>query len=331
MTTTLVTGGTGFLGSHIARALLAAGHTVRVLRRERSPLDLVKDLNVEHAIGDIMDRESLRLAMRDCEWVFHVAATSDYWRSNRTTLYRINVVGTRNVLDTAHEVGVRRVIFTSSGAAVGFRPDGAPSNETVAYNLPPGQFPYGHSKWLAEQEAWRAVERGQEVVAVNPAAVFGPGDLNLISGSAVVEIARGNVSVYPMGGMTAIDVRDVAKAHIAAAVSGNVGERYLLGLENLSHKALSDMIAEIVGVRKPFIPIPTALTPALAFTVGALRAAGLKLPIDANQIRLSSRNVYFDCRKAWAAFGKPEIEAQRSLNDTYQWYVAHGLIARRKG
>jgi dihydroflavonol-4-reductase len=325
----LVTGGTGFLGSHVARALIAAGHTARILRRQRSPLDLVSDLPAEHAIGDILDRDSLRQAMQGCAWVFHVAATSDYWRSNKTRLYLVNVEGTRTVLEVAREVGVQRVIFTSSGAAVGFREDGTPADESVAFNVPPQHFPYGHSKWLAEQEAWRAVQGGQDVLAVNPAAVFGPGDLNLISGSAVVEIARGSVVIYPAGGMTTIDVRDVARAHVVAATHGKTGERYLLGNENLSHQALQAMIARIVGKREPFIPVPPSVTPALAAIVGALRTLGLRLPIDANQIRLSSRHVYFDCGKAWAAFGKPEISIQHSLQATYDWYVAHGVIAPR--
>ena len=329
MVTALVTGGTGFLGSHVVRALTEAGHNVRILRRQRSPRDLVKDLPVEHVIGDIMDIPSLEQAMRGCQWVFHVAAASDYWRTSKTKLYLINVQGTRNVLEIARKTGVGRVILTSSGAAVGLRDDGLPSTEAEPFNLPPQHFAYGHSKWLAEQEAWQAVRAGQDVLAVNPAAVFGPGDLNQISGSAVVEVARGNVPIYPLGGMTVIDVRDVAKAHLAAAERGQAGERYLLGTEDASHRALTDLVAEIVGVPKPFIPIPKPITPALAVAVNALRMVGLQLPINSDQIRLSARNVYFDCHKAWAAFGKPAISLRQSLQDTYDWYVQQGVIRRR--
>lgn len=328
MVTALVTGGTGFLGSHVARALVETGHTVRILRRQRSPLDLVQDLPVEHMIGDIMEVESLEAAMQGCTWVFHVAAASDYWRTSKTKLYLINVQGTRNVLDVAKKTGVGRVILTSSGAAVGLREDGLPSSEAEPFNLPPQHFAYGHSKWLAEQEAWRAVAAGQDVVAVNPAAVFGPGDLNQISGSAVVEMARGNVPIYPQGGMTMIDVRDVAKAHIAAAERGQAGERYLLGTEDVSHKVLSDVAAEIAGVPKPVIPVPKLITPVLTVAVSGLRRIGVQLPINSDQIRLSARNVFFDCHKAWAAFGKPEIGLRQSLQDTYDWYVQHGVIKR---
>jgi dihydroflavonol-4-reductase len=327
MATALVTGGTGFLGSHIVRTLIDAGHTVRVLRRASSALTLLQGLLVEHAIGDVVDFASLERAMLGCDWVFHAAAVADYWRANRVKMYIVNVNGTINVLNAARQAGVRRVIFTSSAAAVGLRYDGRPADETVTFNLSPSRFPYGHSKYLAELEVQRAVERGQDVVILNPSVIFGPGDLNLISGSAIVEMARGNVFVYPTGGATVIDVRDVAAAHLAAAEHGRTGERYLLGAVDISHRALGKLLANIIGVPEPFLPVPGAVTPVLAIIVEWLARAGLKLPIDANQIRLSSRNVFFDCHKAWRELGQPRIDLRQSLEDTYRWYVERGLIA----
>lgn len=328
MATALVTGGTGFLGSHVARALIQTGHTARVLRRPHSPLALVQDLPVEHAIGDIMDTASLDQAMQGCEWVFHVAAVSDYWRSNRTKLYIVNVNGTVNILEAARKAGIRRVILTSSGAAVGMQPDHRPADECVPFNLPPSRFPYGHSKFLAELEAWRAVQRGQDVVAVNPSVVFGPGDLNQISGSMVVEMAQGKVPIYPAGGVTVIDVHDVARAHLAAAERGRTGERYLLGTQSLSYQEIFSLIAEIVGAPIPKIPIPAQAAPILAYTIGLLRRLGVELPVDADQVRLSARTVYFDCRKAWQELGRPQIDLRQSLQDTYRWYLEHGVIKR---
>jgi dihydroflavonol-4-reductase len=324
----LVTGGTGFLGSHIVRALVEAGHSTRVLRRETSPLDLVQDLPVEHAIGDVLDGSSLVQAMQGCDWVFHVAAVSDYWRANRIQLYLVNVNGTINVLNAARKAGVRRVIFTSSGAAVGLRDDGRPADESTPFNRSAQQFPYGHSKFLAEQEVQRAVAQGSDVVTVNPAVVIGPGDLNQISGSAVIELARGNIPVYPAGGVTIIDVRDVAAAHLAAAEKGRTGERYLLGAADLSTKALQKLIANIVGVPAPTIAVPPAVTPLVALAAENLRRLGITLPMDATQIRLSARNIYFDCHKAWRELGEPQIDIQQSLKDTYDWYVDHGVINR---
>jgi dihydroflavonol-4-reductase len=332
MVTALVTGGTGFLGSHIARSLVEAGHMVRVLRRARSSLTLLEGLPVEHAIGDVVDAGSLERAMQGCDWVFHAAAVADYWRADRIKLYLVNVNGTINVLNAARRTGVRRVIFTSSAAAVGLRDDSRPSDETVLFNLPPERFPYGHSKFLAELEVQRAVQQGQDVVILNPSVIFGPGDINLISGSGIVEMARGGVFIYPTGGMTAIDVRDVAEAHLAAAARGRTGERYLLGTVDISHRALMKLIADIVGVRAPFLPVPPAVTPFAAVVADWLHRAGVNLPIDANQIRLSSRNVFFDCHKAWRELGEPRIDLRQSLEDTYQWYVARGLIAQpRRG
>ncbi len=328
MVKALVTGGTGFLGSHIIRALIDAGHTARVLRRESSPLELLEGLPVEHAIGDVLDGPSLVQAMQGCDWVFHVAAVSDYWRANRIKLYLVNVNGTVNVLNAARRAGVKRVVFTSSGAAIGQRDDGRPADEGVPFNMPPQQFPYGHSKFLAEQEVQRVVAQGSDVVTVNPAVVIGPGDLNQISGSAVVEMARGNVPVYPAGGVTVIDVRDVAAAHLTAAERGRTGERYLLGTMDLSTRALLKLIADVVGVPAPTIPVPPIVTPVVAAAAENLRRVGITLPMDATQIRLSARNIFFDCHKAWRELGEPQIDVRQSLQDTYDWYVEHGLISR---
>jgi dihydroflavonol-4-reductase len=328
MVKALVTGGTGFLGSHIARKLLEVGHTVRVLRRPYSPLDLLEGLPVEHAIGDVLDPVSLEPAMQGCEWVFHVAAVSDYWRANRIHLYLINVDGTSNVLEAARRVGVRRVMFTSSGWAVGVRADGLPADESVPFNFDPRLFPYGHSKALAEREVQRALGAGQDIVILNPAAVFGPGDLNQISGSTVVELARGNIPIYPMGGVTVIDVRDVAAAHLAAAEHGRTGEKYLLGALDISHRATMKLIAEIVGVPAPVIGVPATLVPLLATATDLIRKAGVKLPVDSAQIRVSARNFYFNCQKAWRELGEPTIDFRQSLEDTYDWYIERGVIQR---
>lgn len=330
MVNALVTGGTGFLGSHITRTLVEAGHTVRVLRRPTSRLDLLEGLPVEHALGDVVDPASLEQAMQGCEWVFHVAAVADYWRANRIKMYLVNVNGTANVLKTARRAGVRRVIFTSSGAAIGLRNGDGSVDETIPFNLPPRDFPYGHSKFLAEQEVQRAVAQGQDVVILNPSVVLGPGDLNMISGSSIVEFARGNVFMYPAGGITVIDVRDVAAAHVSAAERGRTGERYLLGTLDISHRALFKLIADVVSVPAPTLAVPGAITPTVATVVSWARRFGFHLPIDDNQVRLSARNVFFDCHKAWRELGEPTIDLRQSLEDTYRWYVERGVITKTR-
>ncbi len=325
MTTALVTGGTGFIGAHISRVLIEAGYTTRVLHRATSPLTALEGLNVEHALGDVIDPVSLAAAMVGCDWVFHVAAIADYWRADKARMYHVNVDGTRLVLEAAQRAGVKRVMLTSSAAAVGKRTDGRPPDESVYYNLDPARLPYGHTKFLAEVEAYRAIAHGLDVVILNPTAVMGPGDLNQISGSILIELRRGGVPAMPPGSATLIDVRDVAAAHLAAAQFGRTGERYLLGAFDVAWRALTPLAAEVVGVRPPRLLIPSPLAEPIALGVDALRSVGLLLPIDGNQIRLSAQEVLFDCQKTWRELGKPRIGLRQMLQDTFDWYIAHGL------
>lgn len=329
MATALITGGTGFIGAHVARALTEAGYTVRILRRPNSKLNLLEGVPVQHAIGDVMDADSLRVAMEGCDWVFHVAAIADYWRAQRVKMYLVNVDGTRHVLEAAREAGVRRVVFTSSAAAIGLRPDGKPSDESEPFNLPPARFPYGHSKWLAEGLVQKAVAAGQDVVILNPSVVFGPGDANLISGSMITEAARGIIPpFYPAGSVSAIDVRDVARAHLAAAERGRTGERYVLGTMDMSYAELFRHICGLVGAKAPSRPLPRPLADLAARGIGVVGALGLKLPVNADQVWLSARPVCFDSRKAWRELGTPRISLTQSLADTYQWYKENGYFSR---
>lgn len=323
----LVTGGTGFVGSHIVRALNEAGHSARVLHRTSSKLDALEGLTYESAIGDILDEDALRAACAGCDWVFHAAAVADYWRADRSRMMEANVEGTRRVLKAAREAGVKRAVFTSSGAAVGYREDGRPADEDVPFNLPPEKFPYGYSKWLAEEVCHEAVRKGQDVVIVNPAVVLGPGDLNLISGSIVLEIRRRSwTTPIPSGGVSVIDVRDVARAHIAAAERGRTGERYILGSENVSHFQMMTTTADVVGVARPFLRVPDWVVPIIAKAVDVARGLRIPTPVDANQVRLGAQNIFFDCRKAWAELGQPQIRMRQSLHDTYEWYKANGYL-----
>lgn len=328
MARALVTGGTGFVGSHIVRVLNAAGHQARVLHRTSSRLDALAGLDYESALGDVMEEAPLREACAGCDWVFHVAAVADYWQADRVRMFAINIEGTRRVLRAARETGVKRVIFTSSAAAVGFRWDGRPASEQTRFNLPPHRFPYGYSKLLAEDAALYAVrEYEQDVVIVNPVVVMGPGDLNMISGRYITEMARlGAMLPVTSGGIGVVDVRDVARWHVAAAEHGRCGERYLLGTANYTHRDWYAMIADVVGVRRPFLPLPDFLLPPLAWIIDRARSAGVELPVDANQTRLGARKLYFDCGKAWAEFGAPQIDMDTSLRDTYRWYRENGYL-----
>ena len=327
MVRALVTGGTGFVGSHVARTLAAGGHTVRVLHRATSKLTALEGVEYETAIGDLNDIESLRAACDGMEWVFHVAAVADYWRADRGRMFEANIEGTRRVLQAAREAGVKRVIFTSSAGAVGLRDDGQPADESLKFNLPKDLFPYGFSKMLAEHVVADAVAEGQDVVIVNPVIVMGPGDLNMISGSFITQIKRmGPFTPVTSGGVSVIDVRDVARGHIAAAEKGRTGERYLLGTANYSNREWFDMVAETVGVPRPRIYTPDFIVPIIAMLIVLLRAIGIPTPIDSGQARLGVRKVHFDCRKAWRELGEPQIDMRQSLRDTVDWYREHGYI-----
>jgi dihydroflavonol-4-reductase len=325
---TLVTGGTGFVGSHIVRALGDAGHDVRVIHRTTSSLAALADTPFQSAlVDDLNDADALRAACDGIDWVFHVAAVADYWRADTRGMYDANVEGTRQVLDAARACGVRRVVFTSSAAAIGFRSDAQPADETTPFRLAPKRFPYAHSKALAERVCAEAVASGQDVVIVNPVVVFGPGDLNRISGDLVLKTKRLSWTIpVPPGGVAVIDVRDVARMHIAAARQGRTGERYILGAENTTHAALFALVAHIVKAPAPSLPIPAWSAPILGDLIEVGRGLGLPIPIDGNQTRLGARRMYFNFEKAWRELGKPLITMRQSLHETWNWYLAHGYV-----
>ncbi|QPC83236.1 NAD-dependent epimerase/dehydratase family protein [Phototrophicus methaneseepsis] len=322
----LVTGGTGFVGSHIVRTLNEAGHTVRVLHRTTSKLDALTGLDYESAIGDVTDLNALRAACAGVDWVFHVAAVADYWRANVQHMADVNIEGTRKVLRAARESGVQRVIFTSSAAAVGLGYD-QPSDEEQPFNMRPQHFPYGYTKARAEAVVAEAVAAGQDVVTVNPAVIMGPGDLNMISGTFVVQLWRYRwLAPATYGGIAVIDVRDVARLHLAAAEKGRTGQRYILSTANYTYETWFGMIADALGIAPPTFYIPTFLLPIAAGLFDLARWLGINTPIDADQVRLGGRYVYFDNSKCIQELGTPQINMQQSLEDTVAWYRKAGYL-----
>ncbi|HEY3228882.1 MAG TPA: NAD-dependent epimerase/dehydratase family protein, partial [Roseiflexaceae bacterium] len=225
----LVTGGTGFLGANLVAALLERGDAVRVLRRANSSLIALDGLPVEHVIGDILEPDAVARAVAGCDLVFHVAALASYWRARRDQVYRVNVEGTRIVMDACSRAGVPRVVHTSSVAAVGIPPPGTVGDETTPFDALSATFAYADSKHRAEAEVQNAVARGLDVVIVNPASVFGAGDHYLNTGRIVIEYGRGRIPVVPPGGMCVVDVDAVVRGHLLAAERGRAGERYILG------------------------------------------------------------------------------------------------------
>lgn len=324
----LVTGATGFVGSHITRQLIDAGHSVRALYRSETKLRQLAGLDLEAVRGDLDDSARLERACAGCEVVFHVAAKADYWKDDdRDALWRVNVEGTRNLLAAAKAAGARRVVFTSSASTIGILPGEQIADETTPFNLPPERFWYAYTKRKAEAVAAEFVAAGLDVVTLNPAVIVGPGDLNAISGSFIIETARFQwLLPISSGGISVIDVRDVARAHLAASERGQPGERYILSAANLSYREWFGMIAAACGVRPPLLAMPDWLLEPTARLIDLLRGIGIQTPTDANQTRLGSARVYYDAGKANRELGAPQIDLATSLRDTFDWYQQRGYI-----
>jgi dihydroflavonol-4-reductase len=323
----LVTGATGFVGSNIAAALAARGDHVRVLRRATSRLDALEGVPVEYVVGDILDPDSLMAAMQDRELVFHVAAMSQYWRSNKDTVYRVNVEGTHNVMHAALAAKVQRVVHTSSVAALGYPPRGTIADESQIFPPELSWWPYGHSKYMAELEVGKAVERGLPAVIVNPTIVIGPKDVNFISGSLIRASVKGQLRVVPPGGSNIVHVDDVVAGHLAAARLGRVGERYILGGENLSHWEAAETIASVTGGARPRLVLPHWPLPPLARFIDAFNALNPQPPLVAGeQILLGGETFYVNNSKAVHELGLPQTPFRQAVADAYTWYREHGLL-----
>lgn len=321
----LVTGSTGFIGSHLCRALLERGHVVRAFHRASSKTVAIDGLAVEHHLGNVLDSDSLQAALRGVDWVFHAAALAAYWRDS-TSIVETTATGTANVLKAAREAGVRRLVYTSSVAALGVPQPGELLNEDSVFKYPPKQWPYGYAKHLAEREVLKAVKDGLDCVIVNPATVFGPGDLNRIAGALIIEVARRRVPVTTQGGMNVVHVADVVSGHLRAAENGQPGERYILGGENLPHREIIRLIAAELAVSPPKWTLPTVLINLAATALDVVNPF-LRLPYNGNLVRLSAHRFYCDTSKARRELGLPEPRPIRqAIHEAVQWYRSYGYL-----
>jgi len=323
----LVTGGTGFVGSQLVAALVGRGDSVRVLRRASSSLLTLEGLPVEYTIGDILDQEATTRAVEGCDWVFHVAGLSSYWRARREEIYRVNVEGTQIVMDACLRAGVQKVVHTSSVAAVGIPAEGTVANEDSAFDRLSATFAYADSKHRAEEEVRRVIDRGLAAVIVNPAVVIGAGDQYLIAGHIGLEVARGRLIAVPPGGVCVVDVDAVVQGHIAAAQRGGVGERYILGGENLSYREIVATVAALTGRPAPRRTLPRQALPLLGALVDTANRFSTRPPaVSGEQIRLSARNVFFDSGKAVRELGYPRLPFRGAAEKAFRWYREHGYV-----
>jgi dihydroflavonol-4-reductase len=330
----LVTGGTGFVGANVVRELLRAGATVRVLVRPSSDRRALADLSVEIAEGDLLDRASLRRAVSGVSEVYHVAADYRLWAPDPREIYRANVEGTRAVLETAAAAGVRRIVHTSSVGALGIPGDGTPGTEETPVALGDMVGDYKRSKFLAEEVARELAGRGAPVVIVNPAAPVGPWDVKPTpTGQMVVDFMSGRMFATVDTGLNLVHVRDVAVGHLRAAQRGAIGQRYILGCENVSLAGIGGLLAEMTGVRPPRwrVPYPVAWSGALCLeTVARLTRTTPRVSLTA--VRMARKRMYFSAARAVRELGLPQTDVREALRDAVQWFAEHGyapLAGRR--
>ncbi len=327
--TILITGATGFVGSAVLRRLLEAGFEVRALARPESDRRNLAGLAVQGVEGDLADRQSLASAMKGCRGLFHVAADYRLWTRDAAAMFRSNVEGTRNVILAAAEAGVARMVYTSSVATIGARTDGRAVDEGAAATYADMIGPYKQSKYRAEEEARRLIaERGLSVVIVNPSTPVGPRDLKPTpTGRMIVEAASGRMPAYVDTGLNVVHVDDVAEGHLLAFDKGEVGERYILGGEDMTLRDILTEIAVLTGARPPRFQIPRGPLLPLAFAAEAwARVSGGEPFITVDGLRMAGKKMFFSSAKARRQLGYRARPAAEALRDAVTWFGEQGYL-----
>jgi dihydroflavonol-4-reductase len=322
-----VTGATGFLGSHVARQLLAKGADLRLLVRATSRTDNIDDLPAEHILGDLRDPASLKKGMSGCECVFHVAADYRLWARNGQELYDSNVEGTRNVLQAARDTGVRRVIYTSSVATMGFGNNGRLTDERTPVTIANMIGDYKRSKFMAERLVIEAGQAGQSVVIVNPTTPIGERDIKPTpTGRIIVDFLRRKFPAYVETGLNLVDVVDCAQGHLLAMEKAVPGERYILGGENLTLKQILDKLAAITGLPSPKVKLPYAMAYATGvvdtLVTGTIRKREPRVTLES--VRMGRKKMFVTSAKAERKLGWNPRPVDDALRRAVEWFRANG-------
>jgi dihydroflavonol-4-reductase len=322
-----LTGATGFLGSHVARQLLSRGAELRLLVRPTSRLDNIAGLPAERVVGDLRDLQSLKTGMSGCEFVFHVAADYRLWTRNGQELYDSNVEGTRNVLAAARDSGVRRVIYTSSVATMGFGNNGRLTDEKTPVTLSNMIGDYKRSKFMAEQLVIEAGRAGHDVVVVNPTTPIGERDIKPTpTGRIVVDFLRRKFPAYVDTGLNLVDVADCAQGHLLAMEKAVPGERYILGGENLTLKQILDKLAAITGLPSPKVKLPYAVAYATGvvdtLVSGTIMRREPRVTLDS--VRMGRKKMFITSAKAERELGWNPGPVDGALRRAVEWFQANG-------
>src|SRR4051794_37782687 len=324
-----VTGATGFVGSHVAELLQQQGAELRLLVRHGSRTENIDFLRADRIHGDLLDFESLRRGMSGCEVVFHVAADYRLWVRNPDQMYRANVDGTLAVMDAARQAGVRRVIYTSSVATMGFLSDGTIVDEETAVNLSHMIGHYKRSKFMAEQAALAAGRAGASVVVVNPTTPIGERDIKPTpTGRIIVDFLNRNFPAYVDTGLNLADVKEVARGHLLAMEKARPGQRYILGGENLTLKQILDKLSALTGLPAPTMKVPHAVAMGFAifdqFFTGTILGKEPRATIDA--VKMGRKKMFASSAKAERELGYKVLPVENALRRAIDWFQAHGYV-----
>jgi dihydroflavonol-4-reductase len=322
-----LTGATGFVGHHVAKALAAEGAELRMLVRKTSNLANLEGIAGETHVGDLAEPESIRPALAGCDAVMHVAADYRLWIPDPKAMYRVNVDGTRDLLRLAREAGVPRFVYTSSVATMHFRTDGLVINEDTPVSLRDMIGHYKRSKFLAEQQAIAAAQDGQQVIILNPTTPIGPNDSKPTpTGRIFVDFLNGKFPAYMDTGLNLVDVAEVARAHVAALTLGQPGHRYILGGENLTLKQILDKMAAITGLPSPTVRIPFAVAATYAFfeewITGRIRGREPRATLQ--EVRMGRKKMYASSAHAQQELGFRIMPVYPAMRAAIEWFRAHG-------
>ena len=325
--TTLVTGAAGFLGSHVTRQLVAQGDDVRVLLRASSSNRAISDLPLEYVTGDLRDANSLERAMKGAKRVFHVAADYRLWAKRSRDIYDSNVGGTRNLLAAARKAGVEQLIYTSTVATIAVDRSESP-NEFTDAKLEEMVGHYKRSKWMAEQEVLKAAKDGLPVIVAMPTTPVGPWDWKPTpTGKIILDFLNGKMPGYVETGLNFVGVEECAAGHLLVAEKGKIGERYLLGAENLTLKQLLDALARITGLATPAMKIPHGVALGVAYVESAFsRLIGKEPQIPVEGVKIAQHMMFVDCSRANKELGFAPSPVAGALERAVKWYRENGYV-----
>jgi dihydroflavonol-4-reductase len=329
--TTLVTGAAGFLGSHVTRQLVARGEEVRVLLRPSSQNRAIADLPLEYVTGDLRDAASLARAMKGVRRVFHVAADYRLWAKRSREIYDSNVGGTKNVLAAAKRAGVEQLIYTSTVATIAVDRPALP-NESTDAKLEEMVGHYKRSKWMAEREALNAAKEGLPVIVAMPTTPVGPWDWKPTpTGKLIVDFLNGKMPGYVETGLNFVGVEECAAGHLLVAEKGKVGQRYLLGGENLTLKQVLDILANITGLPAPKLKIPHGLALGVAYASTIFSRLILKEPgIPVEGVKIAQHMMFVDCSRSQRELGFKASPVAAALERAVRWYEANRYVTARR-